>query len=431
MMTWQDYGKARDKAAFLHALMEAHEAGEEVKTARVADLYDRRRNVTINEFVRKVYTLSGMPVADYTAGGSRIASNFFARLNTQRAAYSLGNGVTFADPETGRRLGGDFDTRLFEAGRLALIHGTSFLFLNVEGVSVFPLTGFAPLWDEETGELRAGLRYWRLDERRPVRAVFYGEDGRQTLAEGPGGFLPAGRKQAYRRTVQLLPDGGERVIAEENYAALPVVPLFGSRYRQSTLVGMRQAIDSFDLIRSGFADDLSDCAQIYWLLENAGELSDEELARFRDRLKFQHIATADTGAEGRITPYTQEVPYEARMAYLDHMRRGIYEDFGALDVSQLSSSSRTATEIQAAYQPLDEQADDFEYQVIECVRRLLALLGIEDTPVFKRNRMTNQKEQAELVLLEAAHLDEETLLAKLPNITKDEVPEILKRRKLK
>ena len=102
-----------------------------------------------------------------------------------------------------------------------------------------------------------------------------------------------------------------------------------------------------------------------------------------------------------------------------------------LDVSQLSSSSRTATEIQAAYQPLDEQADDFEYQVIECVRRLLALLGIEDTPVFKRNRMTNQKEQAELVLLEAAHLDEETLLAKLPNITKDEVPEILKRRKLK
>ena len=140
-------------------------------------------------------------------------------------------------------------------------------------------------------------------------------------------------------------------------------------------------------------------------------------------------AAADTGAEGRITPYTQEVPYEARLAYLDHMCRGIYEDFGALDVSQLSSSSRTATEIQAAYQPLDEQADDFEYQVIEFIQQILVVAGFDaDDPVFKRNRISNQREQVDMIMAEAEYLDEETVLNKLPNITPDEVKEILERR---
>ena len=37
-------------------------------------------------------------------------------------------------------------------------------------------------------------------------------------------------------------------------------------------------------------------------------------------------------------------------------------------------------------------------------------------------------EQVQLVMLEAEHLDDETLLNKLPNITPDEVKDILKRR---
>ena len=48
------------------------------------------------------------------------------------------------------------------------------------------------------------------------------------------------------------------VVGEENYSALPIVPLWGSRLKQSTLVGNRQAIDSYDLVYSGFADDLRD-----------------------------------------------------------------------------------------------------------------------------------------------------------------------------
>ena len=94
---------------------------------------------------------------------------------------------------------------------------------------------------------------------------------------------------------------------------------------------------------------------------------------------------------------------------------------------RLSAGARTATEIQAAYQPLDEQADDFEYQVIECVQQLLGLLGIEDTPYFTRNRIANQLEQVRTVMEEAPVLDRQTLLEKLPNLTPEEAQTVLRR----
>ena len=90
------------------------------------------------------------------------------------------------------------------------------------------------------------------------------------------------------------------------------------------------------------------------------------------------------------------------------------------------AAGATNDHIDAAYQPLDENADDFEYQIIECVQQILALIGIDDTPQFKRNRISNQKEQVEMLAMVADKLDEETFLSKLPFISVDEVKKILK-----
>ena len=426
MYTFQDFEKKRgDVIGFVRDLISQHKNSDMAKTAADADLYDHRKNKTINEYVQKIYTLSGVPVEDYTASNSKIACNLFNRLNTQRATYSLGNGVTFTQDGTKERLGQDFDTRLMQAGRLALIHGVSFLFFNLDRIHVFPITEFAPLWDEQSGALRAGVRYWQIADDKPLSAVLYEEDGYTVYrSDNHGAFKEIEPKRGYKQNVIRFAEEAPEVIGEENYGALPIVPLWGSRLKQSTLIGMQQAIDSYDLIRSGFANDLTDCAQIYWLLENYGGMTPADVEQFRDRIKFQHMAVADTDS-GKVTPYTQEVPYAARTAYLDHIRSGIYEDFGALDVISFSAGQKTATEINAAYQPLDEQADDFEYQVIEAVQALLRLIGIEDTPIFHRNRITNQMEQVQLVMMEADLLDQETLLKKLPNITPDEIPDIL------
>ena len=306
----------------------------------------------------------------------------------------------------------------------------SFIFWNFDRAHVFPLTEFAPMWDETTGALRAGVRYWRLAKDKPIQAVLYEEDGFTRFAGKTAQRLEAqAEKRAYKqRERRAQADVRSEVVGEENYGALPIVPLWGSRLRQSTLVGNRQAIDSYDLVYSGFADDLRDCAQIYWLIENYGGMSGEDIQQFLDRMTLTHAASADTQNGGKITPYTQEVPYQSRAAYLNMMRASIYEAFGVMDAASIAAGNKTATEINAAYQAMDDKADDYEYQIAECVRQILALQGIDDYPQFKRNRISNQYEQVQMIMLEAEYLDEETVLNKLPNITPDEVDGIMQRK---
>ncbi len=459
MLTFQDFSTASDKKAFMARAINEHLLSDAYKKATIADAYDHQRNTTITNYVRTIFTLSGTPIEDFTASNNRLCSNFFHRLNTQRCTYLLGNGVTFTEhkrkakgedgievtiDETKEKLGNKFDTALKKIGYKALIHGVCYGFWNLDKLHMFPLTEFVPLLDEYTGALRAGIRFWKLSSNKPMIAVLYEEDGYtkyQTKSRGEDtfdnsvnkydinnlDFEEVEPKKSYITKYEHTDAGGDVVIGEENYGSLPIVPLYGSDLKQSTLVGMREKIDSYDLISSGFANDLSDCSQVYWIVENAGGMTDADLAKFRDRLKINHIASADTSYDSKITPYTQDIPYNARKCYLDDIRASLYEDFGGLDVHTVAAGA-TNDHIDAAYQPMDEEADDFEYQVCEFIQQILALIGIEDTPTFKRNRISNQKEQVEMVMMEANYLDDETILSKLPNITPDEIAGILARK---
>lgn len=441
--TYQDLMEPHEDglADFIKSAIDKHNSSPDVRMAHIADLYDHQRNVTINEYVRTMFTFGGTPVEDFTASNSKIASNFFNRLNTQRVQYSLGAGVSFLQPDengedtTKAALGSYFDHDITTAAYYALIHGVSYPFWNLDRLHVFKLTEFVPFEDEHTGELRAGIRFWRLDPDRPLSVVLYREEGYSSWREDDDGNLrPLDRQGEFTNYEEIVgykttytyteADGVKEVIGEEGYRELPIVPMYASRLKQSTLVGMRQAIDSYDLVRSGFANDMTDCAMIYWIVENAGGMSDAELARFRDRLKLQHIANIDSSADGKVTPFTQEIPHDAREAYLSEIRAGIYEDFGALDVHTVAAGA-TNDHIDAAYQPLDENAADFEYWVGEAIKRIIALQGIEDTPVFQRTRISNQAEQVQMVVQEAAWLDHATILRKLPNIDASEIASIM------
>lgn len=434
MYTYQDFIAEDDRRAALRTAIQHHMSSEEYKTAVDADLYDRQRNSTINNYVKVIQDYSGNPMVDANAANSKIPSNFFHRLNTQLVSYLLGNGCDFPEDGIKERLGDDFDTALSEWAYFARIHGISFGYWNVDRLHVYKLTEFVPLFDEMTGVMRAGIRFWSLDwGRKPQTIELYEEDGFTVYQTADGSELhEVQAKRGYKQIVARTEADGEWVIGEQNYSRLPIIPLYGSRLKQSTLVGSKAAIDSYDLIQSGFANDLLDCAQIYWIIQNCGGMKREDLQAFLARIKIDHVATADTKSMGvessSLQPYAQDIPYNARATYLEQIRGQIYESFGALDVSRISSASKTATEIMAAYENLDQEADALEYQLITAIRALLRLLGLESVPQFKRNRISDMREQVELLIMEAPYLDSETLLDKFPNISPDEIEEIQRRK---
>lgn len=446
--TFQDFqAHESDRAKWLGQAIAQYMRSDDYKMAKDADQYEKQLNTAIMSFVKKVYDITGVESVDFTATNNRMASNFLHRLITQRCSYSLGNGISFASRKLERQadmtlqehdatkaeLGDDFDTIAFNTAYYALLHGKAYTYDNDGEYYVFPMTEFLGFPDEVTGKIRAGVRFWSIDwKKRPIVVDLYEEDGYSRYQTAPkkyglGALELVQKKRPYKEIVQTSEADGEEVIGGENFPSLPIAIMYGSKAKQSALVRLKAYIDAYDLIQSGFANDLSDCAQIYWLINNAAGMNEDDVRKFRDRLLLQHMAVVDE-QNSSVTPYTQEIPYNAREVCLNRIKEGMYRDFGALDVSTISASSKTATEIEAAYQPMDEEADDFEYQVIQYVRQLLNLRGIEDMPVFKRNRVTNQKEQTETVLLAANYLDDQTLLSKLPFITVDEVDTILARK---
>ena len=429
MFTFQDFEEATNKPEFILSAIQRYKQTEEYEMALLADEYDAQRNTTILKTARTIYNAAGVEREDFTASNNKIASNFFNRLNTQRCMYSLGNGVSFIDPkeaqegkkdETKEALGKHFDHTMKEAGYHALIHGMSYLFWDMDRVYEFEMTEFVPFDDETDGTLRAGARFWQLANDRPLNVVLYEEDGYTKYRTGKDGRLEEVQpKRGYKLTYHYTEAGDTVSIDEENYVRLPVVRMYASRLKQSTLVGMRDAIDAYDLIKSGFANDLQDCAQVYWLVQNYGGMDDTDMAEFLDRLKLHHIVGIDTDAGGGVTPYTQDIPFQARETLLAELRNGMYEDFGGLDVHTIAAGA-TNDHIDAAYQPLDENASDFEHWVEDAIVQLLGLQDIDDTPVFRRQRISNLSEQVGILVQEAAWIDANTIIRKLPNLTPEE-----------
>lgn len=391
-----------------------------------AEEYDRQRNVTIMRYQKLLYTLDGRAVPDNFSANYKLCSNFFNRFITQENQYLLGNGVTLEKESNKVKLGVDFDQRLQEVGRNALVQGVGFGFWNFDHLEVFKLTEFVPLYDEENGALKSGIRFWQISSNKPLRATLYEIDGyTEYIKRENENIQEKVPKRAYRQVVQRSEADGEQIYDLGNYPGFPIVPLWGNQHRQSELVGMRESIDCYDLIKSGFANDLDDASMIYWTLQNSGGMDDVDLAQFVERMKTVKAATMDDGVTAEA--HTFDVPYQSRVAYLERLEHDLYRDAQILNIDSLSAAAKTATEINAAYQPMDNKVDQFEYCVIEFLQDIFAIAGIEDTPTFKRSRIVNQLEQTQMVLMAAQYLDDETILNKLPWLTPEEVQDALER----
>lgn len=432
MKTYQDLlalgDQEKERMDFAFALVRDHKSTTEYKTATEAVEYDRRKNITIMNYRKLLYDISGKAIPDNYSANYKLPSGFFPRFVTQLNQYLLGNGITLEKQEDKEKLGKGFDTKLQRLGRSALVQGVGFGFWNLDHLETFELTEFAPLYDEETGALMAGVRFWQLAPDKPLRITLYEPDGYTEYVENKSERSVRNEKRPYVNIVASTPAEGEEVVGGMNYPGFPIIPLWGNPHHQSELIGLRESIDCYDLIKSGFANDLDEATSVYWLITNAGGMDANDVANFIRQLKTLHGASVDGDSGVDVTAHTTQVPHEARKVYLEQLKADMYEDFQVVNVANLSAGAKTATEINAAYEPMNNKADQYEYCVLEFLAALFAIVGIDDEPVFTRSRIVNQTEETQMVIMAAEYLDEETLLKKLPWLTQEEVKEITEKK---
>lgn len=390
---------------FVHGLVSNRAEDEMYKTAKVAEQYRKHRNKTINDFQKLLYTATGKVMPDNYSSNYKLASRFFNRFLTQENQFLLGNGVTWTEESTAQVFGDDFDTILQRIGKNALCHGLAFGFYNMDHVESFDLLHFMPLWDEEDGALKAGVRHWQIDAGKPLRATLYELDGYTDYMWTEGNAEVLHEKRPYILRTISSPADGEVIYDGENYPGFPIVPMWGNPEHQSELVGLREQIDCYDLIKSGFANTVDDASLIYWTIQNAGGMDDVDMAQFLERIRKLHIATADD--EAQAIPQQIEAPYASREALLDRLRADLYEDAMALDTKNIADGATTATQIKAAYEPLNSKADDFEYCVLDFLQGLMDVAGVQDKPSFTRSMIVNTSEEITNVIQAGDVLSEE------------------------
>lgn len=433
MKTYQDFLEVaeksdRERMEFILSAINNHKDSDLYKQAVIAKEYDAHRNVTIANFQKLLYTLNGKVIPDNYSPNYKLRSNFFANFITQETQYLLGNGVTLKKEENKAKLGAGFDTRLQDAAHDALVGGVSYGFWNLDHLEVFDVTEFVPLLDEENGALRSGIRFWQVCTSKPLRATLFEPDGfTQYIRRSEEEMMVLEPKRGYVAVEATSEIDGTELLAYQNYPGFPIIPMYGNRAKQSELVGQREAIDCYDLIKSGFANTVDDASVIYWTISNAGGMDEIDMARFKESMRRIGVGLVDDDG-AKAEAHTLTIPVEAREALLSRISDDLYRDFQMLDVTKLQGGQKTATEITAAYQPMDNKVDQFEYCVIDFLQALFKIVGIEDEPSFTRSKVTNQLEQTQMVLLAANYLDDETILNKLPWLTQEEVAEILKRK---
>lgn len=424
MKTYQDLiaigEDEKERMAFVKQCIMQHKSTLMYKTAWEADQYNKHKNVTIAEYQKILYTVTGKAIPDNWSANFKMACRHFHRFIVQENQFLLGNGTSWENPETADKLGNDeykFDNQLSILGKYALVHGVAFGFFNLDHVEVFSVLEFAPLYDEENGSMRAGIRFWQVAPDKPLRATLYEEDGYTDYIWINGEEQILNPKRAYKLKIVSNQADGERIYDAENYPSFPIIPLWGNSEHQSELVGLREQIDCYDLIKSGFANTVDEASIVYWTIQNAGGMDDIDLAKFVERLKTVHATTMDDSAVAES--HTQDAPFASREALLDRLDKDLYRDAMALNTDIIAGGAITATQIKAAYEPLNSKTDDFEYQVISFINKILMLAGIDDNPTFTRSILINASETIQNLIQGAQFLPSDYVTTKILEIFGD------------
>ena len=418
MKTFQDWLEVADqnekqRMSFIRGLINDHKASKIYKQAKDAENYYAGQNTTIKRYERVLYTATGEAVRDLFSANHQIATRFFYREVMQTTSTLLGNGIKWTTGAGEKALGADFDRKIMKAGKQAQIGGVSFGFYNNGRVEVYKITEFVPLYDEEDGALKAGVRFWQIDDQKPLRATLFELDGLteyQFDEDHPEGFIRK-QKRAYIIVKQTSEAFGDEDFQFENYPTFPVVPCWANEIKQSELTPIRATIDCYDLINSGYANNIDDANIIYWTITNAGGMSDFDLCEFLDKMRKLHAAQTD--GDQIVTPNTVDVPFAGREALLDRLEKQLYKDAMALNTYDIANGAVTATQIEAAYEPLNEKLDDFESEISDFISRLLVVAGVEDEPSYERSKLVNRTEEITTLTNAGVYLDDEYIREKI------------------
>lgn len=432
MLTYNDLLKCgeneQERIEFIQRLIREHKASVIYRTAERAMAYYNGENPDIAAYEKYVYDLKGVAHRDYVSPNSKIRNGYYPLIIDEAVSHLLANGVGFEKEQDKEKLGVDFDDTIKKIYREALVCGVSYGFYNGEKTIHIPYLQFAPVLDDYTGRLRAGIYWTQIDEQKPLTVYFYEQDGFTIYVQEYGEEMKVAKeKQSY--IVDYIENEAEGKYYVENNSSsyLPIYPLYNLTGK-SNIIGSLEILIALDLMASQLVNNVSSSELVYWVLKNYGGMDDIADANFIVNLIKSHVIHVDD--DGAAEPHQLEVAFEANDAAFARLKAMLFENLRGVNHEIMDAGNLTATAINSAYSRLRNFSGLIESNVFEFIRGLLRIAGIdeEETFTFEYNETINTTEMINNVIASAQWLGDTATTEKLAllNGLGDKIDEIMK-----
>lgn len=417
MYTYQDLLAVGDneelRMQFALACINDFKGSPEYRFGVNAKQYYEGINPKLQKLQKIIYDMQGQAHVDDVSPNHKIYSRYVFSAITEGTQYLLANGVSFEDEATKETLGGDdLDIELQQLLDDAQIYGVSWALWNGETLTELPFLQFAPLKDENTSAVKAGVRFWQIAPNKPLRFVLYEIDGyTEYIAEDGNDPRVLHPKRAYKIAVNHydanIPD---EIVNSENFPDFPIIPLYYIN-QKSILYGNTAIVDAYDLLNSKMVNNIDEGNLVYWVLRNCNAMDEVDDAKFIANLMQAHVMHADGDEGASAEPHQVEAPVNSTEVGIARIKRLLDESFMTCDTESIRAGNVTATQIKAAYQKLDSKTAKAEYCVIEFLKRLFVVAGIDSDEkfTFQWDRTINRAEEVTTILQCAQVLDGETI----------------------
>lgn len=439
MYTFQDLEKysvdEASKIEFVKLAIQEHMTSPEYRMASKAIAYYRHENPDIADFEKVVYDFLGIAHKDTFSTNHKLANAYYPLIIDMGTSHLLANGIGFENIALKDKLGANFDKVIKDIFTDARNCGVSYGFYNGEKLIHFKFREFKALPDEETGVIRAGIRFTQIDADKPLIAVLYEEDGYTEYVQPKDGEMQF-RKGADGKSGKRRYNGVEYAnelqgvyeVDTDEKSVLPIYPLYNIQ-RQSAIAGNINILAAIDMINSGFINNVSEADMIYWILNGYNGMDAIDDANFLVHLMKNHVAHTEN-EEQSITPHQVNVQYAANETGAARLKRMLFDNMRGVLTETLSAGNLTATAIVSAYSAQRLNSGLLEDEVREFMQGIFRIMGEEETEKisFSYYETINSTESIANVLQSAQYLGESVttrLIASLNGVI-DDLPDIEK-----
>lgn len=405
---------------------------EQVRETAVAERYYRKKNDILKKGARgQVQDGNPMRSAD-----NRIPANFYNILVNQKAAY------LFTDPpvfDTGSEpvnkavqeaLGDGFSKTCkdlcIKASNctIAWLHyweddEGKFRFAAIDPKQVIPV------WTDDLEKQLSGILrvYDTLNDRGKKLNIYEYWDGNACQAYYKEAREVMDALKPCDTSVMWEPTDSASCSWEHGFGEVPFIPFPNNAEGGNDLNDVKELIDAYDKVYSGFLNDLEDIQEVIFILSG---YEGEDLKEFLEKLKKYKTIKVDNEEEGKggLSTLTIDIPVEAREKMLAMTRKSIFEQGMGIDPDPQNFGNSSGVALKYLYSLLELKAGLMETEfrpgfgrLVRAICRHEGMKAGRIVQTWTRTAVHNEAELAAIAQQSTGILSRRTILENHPWVT--------------